>query len=77
MSDFYKGIIVLILVTIGCLTYIVIPPKETSKDRYVMVGSGVMMLDKWEGKLYRLNKNEDETLAQYWKLLHSIKPTDK
>ncbi len=77
MRDFKKGLLVGISIIIGCGTFIASTSNETSKDRYVMVGSGIMMLDKWEGKLYMLNKNEDETLAQYWKLLQNIKPTEE
>ncbi len=70
MSEFLKGLMVLMLITIVCLTFI----ATKSKDRYVLFDKNYMF-DKWEGKLFLKNKLIDND--GYWSLVHEVDPNDK
>lgn len=62
MSDFYKGIIVLILVTIGCLTYILIPPKAINENSLIDRNGVKYQQDSKEpysGKVFDLHSNSN------------------
>jgi len=73
MSDFAKGLLLGVGIMIGCGTFIATTSKETSKDRYVAVKNGGLMLDKWEGKMYIMNPKSDDG---YWNLIYEIKSTE-
>tara|TARA_Y100000996_G_C22094340_1_gene467095 strand:+ start:282 stop:509 length:228 start_codon:yes stop_codon:yes gene_type:complete len=73
MSDFAKGLLLGVGIMIGCGTFIATTSKETSKDRYVAVKNGSLMLDKWEGKMYIMDPKSDDG---YWKLIYEIKSTE-
>ena len=69
MSDFKKGLIVGMLIIIGCGTFIAKTSNITSYNRYVPIGQGAMMLDTWKGNLYMMGGKGDDG---YWKLLTSF-----
>ena len=73
MSDFAKGLLLGVGIIIGCGTFIATTSKETSKDRYVAITDGSLMLDKWDGKLYMVDRKSEDG---YWKLIYEIKSTE-
>ena len=73
MSDFKKGLLVGILIIIGCGTFIAATSKQTSKDRYMPVKDGNFLLDKWYGRMYVMNPKSDDGL---WELIYSVPPID-
>ena len=74
MSDFKKGLIVGMLIILGCGTFIAKTSNITSYNRYEPIGKGGMMLDSWKGNLYIMDTKSDDG---YWKLLTSFEPKDE
>ena len=74
MSDFKKGLIVGMLIIIGCGTFIAKTSNITSYNRYEPIGKGAMMLDTWKGNMYIMDGKSDDG---YWKLLASFEPKDE
>ena len=74
MSDFKKGLIVGMLIILGCGTFIAKTSNITSYNRYVPVRNGGMMLDTWKGKLYAMDAVSGD---EHWKLLMSLEPKDE
>ena len=74
MTDFKKGLIVGMLIIIGCGTFIAKTSNITSYTRYELVRNGGMMLDTWKGNLYIMDGESDDG---YWKLLMSLEPKDE
>ena len=72
MTDFKKGLIVGMLIIIGCGTFIAKTSNITSYNRYVPVKNGNLMLDTWKGNMYLMDKND-----VYWKLRASLEPKDE
>ena len=73
MTDFKKGLIVGMLIIIGCGIFIAKTSNITSYNRYEPIRNGGMMLDTWKGNLYIMDGESDDG---YWKLLMSIEPKD-
>ena len=74
MSEFKKGLVVGMLVILGCGTFIAKTSNITSYNRYEPIGKGGMMLDTWKGNLYIMDTKSDDG---YWKLLTSFEPKDE
>ena len=74
MTDFKKGLIVGMLIIIGCVTFIAKTSNITSYNRYELVRNGGMMLDTWKGNLYIMDGESDDG---HWKLLMSLEPKDE
>ena len=74
MSDFKKGLIVGMLIILGCGIFIAKTSNITYYNRYVPVGQGAMMLDTWKGNMYLMDIETDD---MYWKLNTTFKPKDE
>ena len=74
MNDFKKGLLVGMLIIIGCGTFIAKTSNITSYNRYEPVGEGAMMLDTWKGNMYLMDIETDD---MYWKLNTTFKPKDE
>tara|TARA_B100001989_G_scaffold237855_1_gene200793 strand:+ start:304 stop:561 length:258 start_codon:yes stop_codon:yes gene_type:complete len=77
MNDFKKGLLVGMLIIIGCGTFIAKTSNITSYNRYEPVGEGAMMLDTWKGNMYVVDKVDVVTGDRHWKLLASLEPKDE
>ena len=74
MSDFKKGLIVGMLIIIGCGTFIAKTSNITSYNRYVPVKNGNLMLDTWKGNMYAIDAVSGD---RHWKLFMSLEPKDE
>ena len=74
MSEFKKGLIVGMLIIIGCGTFIAKTSNISSYNRYEPISKGMMMLDTWKGNLYIMDGKSDDG---YWKPLATLKPKEE
>ena len=75
MTDFKKGLIVGMLIIIGCGTFIAKTSNITSYNRYEPVSHGMLlfMLDTWKGNLY----GRSMVAGEHWTFLTSLEPKDE
>lgn len=76
MSEFKKGLVVGMLVILGCGTFIAKTSNITSYNRYEPVSHGklLFMLDTWKGDLYGRSMVSG---SEHWTFLTSLKPKDE
>ena len=77
MNDFKKGLLVGMLIIIGCGTFIAKTSNITSYNRYEPVSHGkeLFMLDTWKGDIYGVNLNWRD--SYYWMFLGGLEPKDE